>query len=299
MLNLIRRRILIISFGVVLAALMVLLSLRTRDAEKGWLLDEFFHALAYPVIAGYHAIVNGAGNLLDRYVYLIHVEQENAQLKLQVQALQEELNHHINGSIQFNLLREQLKFLEDDPETKIFAEVIGESVDNFHHVLVLNKGSIAGIRRNFPVVLREGVVGRIQSVTATQSLVELITDRRHRFPALVQRTRERAITSGGEEDLQLTAPDRGMVYGTGRDLQLNRVRMLADVQPGDRIVTSGLSGIFPKGLLVGMVTSVHRERHELFQSADIEPVVDFNKIEWVFVILRDPKGEDYPQFTNP
>ena len=299
MLNLIRRRILLFSFGVVLATLMVLLSLRWRDPEQGWMIDEVFQALAYPVKAGYQGVVRGMGNLVDRYVHLVNVEQDNERLNLQVQALQEELNHHINGSIQFNLLREQLKFLEENPETKVFAEVIGESADNFHHVLVINKGSLAGIRRNFPVVLREGVVGRIQSVTATQALVELITDRRHRFPALVQRTRERAVVGGNEEGLRLTAPDRGMVYGTGRELQLNRVRMLADVQPGDRVVTSGLSGIFPKGLLVGTITNVYRERHDLFQSADIEPVVDFNKIEWVFVILRDPKDEEYPQFSHP
>jgi rod shape-determining protein MreC len=299
MLNLIRRRILLISFGVVLATLMALLSLRWRDPEQGWLIDEVIQALAYPVTASYHGVVQGAGTLIDRYSHLVHVEQENERLRLQVQALQEELNHHINGSIQFNLLREQLKFLEENPETKVFAEVIGESVDNFHHVLVINKGSLAGIRRNFPVVLREGVVGRIQSVTATQALVELITDRRHRFPGLIQRTRERAIVGGDEDRLRLSTPDRGMVYGTGRDLQLNRVRMLADVQPGDRVVTSGLSGIFPKGLLVGTISNVYRERHELFQSADIEPVVDFNKIEWVFVILRDSRDEDYPQFTRP
>jgi rod shape-determining protein MreC len=65
------------------------------------------------------------------------------------------------------------------------------------------------------------------------------------------------------------------------------------------VVTSGLSGIFPKGLLVGTINRVYRERHELFQSADIEPVVDFNQVEWVFVMLRDPKDEEYPQFTNP
>ena len=299
MLNLIRRRILIISFGVVLAALMVLLSLRWRDPEKGWMIDEVVQAMAYPVVTGYQSAVRGVNNLLERYVSLVNVEQENERLKLQISALQEELNHHINGSIQFNLLREQLKFLEENPETKVFAEVVGESVDNFHHVLVINKGSLAGIRRNFPVVLREGVVGRIQNVTATQAQVELITDRRHRFPAVIQRTRERAIVGGDEEGLQLSAPDRGMVYGTGHELQLTRVRMLADVRPGDRVVTSGLSGIFPKGLLIGTITNVYRERHELFQSADIEPVVDFNKIEWVFVILRDPKDEEYPQFTNP
>ena len=299
MFNLIRRRLLPLSFGAVLTVLLVLLSLRWRDPQQGWMIDEVLHALAYPVVASYHGITNGVRGLAGRYVLLVNVQQENERLKLQLQALQEELNHHISGSIQFNLLREQLKFLEESPETKVFAEVIGESVDNFHHVLLLNKGSLAGIRRNFPVVLREGVVGRIQSVTANQSLVELITDRRHRFPAIIQRTRDRAVVNGEEAGLKLTSPDRGVVYGLGRELQLNRVRMLADVQPGDRVVTSGLSGIFPKGLLVGTINHVYRERHELFQSADIAPVVDFNQIEWVFVMLRDPKDEEYPQFTNP
>jgi rod shape-determining protein MreC len=299
MLNLIRRRLLPLSFGAVLTVLLVLLSLRWRDPQQGWMLDEVIQALAYPVVAAYHGVTQGVGDLVKRYVYLIDVEQENRGLKLQVQALEEELNHHVNGSIQFTLLREQLKFLEESPETKVFAEVIGESVDNFHHVLLINKGSLSGIRRNFPVVLREGVVGRIQSVTAAQAVVELITDRRHRFPAIVQRTRNRAVVNGEEDGLRLSSPDRGVVYGLGRELQLNRVRMLADVQAGDRVVTSGISGIFPKGLLVGTVRHVYRERHELFQSADIEPAVDFNQIEWVFVMLRDPRDEDYPQFTNP
>lgn len=298
MLNLIRRRTLFIGLGVVFAALMALLTLRWNDPDEGWLIDEAIQAVAYPVLAGYQAVQSGIGGLTRRYVVLVNVEQENERLRLQVQALQEELNHHINGSIQFNLLREQLNFLEEEPETKVFAEVIGESLDSFHHTLVLNRGWLAGIRRNFPVVLREGVVGRVQSATALQSVVELITDRRHRFPALIQRTRARMEVAGQEDSLRLVAPDRGMIYGVGRELRLNRVRMLADLRRGDRVVTSGLSGIFPKGLLVGTISNVYRERHELFQSADIEPAVDFNKIEWVFVILRDPRDEDYPQFTD-
>jgi rod shape-determining protein MreC len=82
-------------------------------------------------------------------------------------------------------------------------------------------------------------------------------------------------------------------------MALERIRMLADVQRGDRIVTSGLEGIFPKGLPVGTVISVEREKHELFQLAEIKPAVDFRKIEGVFVILRDRRGGDYPMFTDP
>jgi rod shape-determining protein MreC len=157
---------------------------------------------------------------------------------------------------------------------------------------------MAGIRRNFPVVLREGVVGRVQSVTALQSVVELIVDRRHRFPVLIQRSRERMDLQGEGGNLRLLPQDRGIASGTGDGLRMHRIRMLADVEKGDRVITSGLAGIFPKGLLVGTVTNVGRERHELFQSAEIQPVVDFNKIEGVFVILRDPNDPDYPLFSG-
>lgn len=299
MIELLKRRIIVITLALVAVALVSLLALRSRNPEQGWLIEEILQAIAYPVQAGFHNVGREISVLTERYIVLVSLKQENEKLRSRVQALQEELNHHINGSIQFNLLREQLRFLEDNPEKKIFAEVIGESVDNFHHILVINKGLMTGIRRNFPVVLREGVVGRIQSATATQAIVELVIDRRHRFPALVQRTRERMVVAGDEDTLRLVSRDRGIVVGLGSELRMNRVRMLADVQRGDRVITSGLAGIFPKGMLVGTISNVYREQHELFQTAEIEPAVDFNKIEWVFVILRKPGTGNYPLFTNP
>lgn len=295
----IKRNAVVVSLGVVLVALVALLGLRSRQPDPGRLLAETLQAAAYPFQAGYHRATTAVEQWVERYVWLVNLKQENERLRMQIQALREELNHHINGSIQFNLLREQLQFLEEDPENKVFAEVIGESVDNFHHTLVINKGYTSGIRRNFPVVLREGVVGRIREVTATQSLVELIVDRRHRFPALVQRTRERMVVEGDEDTLRLVPRDRGVVYGLGRGLQMDRIRMLADVNEGDRVVTSGLAGIFPKGLHVGTVTNVSREQHELFQTAELRPAVNFNEIEWVFVILKDRQDPDYPLFTSP
>jgi rod shape-determining protein MreC len=298
MLNLIKRNIYVLSATGVLLVLVVLLSLRWSQPGTARWLDESVQSVAYPFQAAFHRVKTGVVELFRGYIYLVNLKQENDRLLLQVQALQEELNHYVNSSIQFNLLREQLGFLEENPERKVFAEVIGESVDNFHHVLLINKGRMAGIRRNFPVVLREGVVGRVQSVTALQSVVELIVDRRHRFPVLIQRSRERMDLQGEGGNLRLLPQDRGIASGTGDGLRMHRIRMLADVEKGDRVITSGLAGIFPKGLLVGTVTNVGRERHELFQSAEIQPVVDFNKIEGVFVILRDPNDPDYPLFSG-
>ena len=299
MINLIKRNAYVLSATGVLIVLVVLLSLRWSQPNTARWLDESLQSVAYPFQTVFHRSKTAIVDLFRGYIFLVNLKQENDRLQLQVQALQEELNHYVNSAIQFNLLREQLGFLEENPERKVFAEVIGESVDNLHHVLLINKGRLAGIRRNFPVVLREGVVGRIQSVTAMQSIVELIVDRRHRFPVLIQRSRERMELQGEGGSLRLMPQDRGIAYGTGDGIRMHRIRMLADVEKGDRVITSGLDGIFPKGLLVGTVTSVGRERHELFQSAEIQPVVDFNKIEGVFVILRDRSDPDYPLFTGP
>jgi rod shape-determining protein MreC len=299
MLELIKRNRLLFAAAGILILLIVLLSYRARRPAEARVIDETFSAVAYPFQAGFSKTANAVSGLFDRYVSLVHLKEENEELQLRIQALEEELNHHINSSIQFNLLREQLKFKEDDPKRRVYAEVIGESADNFHHTLLINKGHLAGIRRNYPVVLREGVVGRIQSATALQSIVQLIVDRRHRFPVIIQRSRERLILEGsGGGSFRLAAPDRGIVLGQGSQLRMERIRMLADVEQGDRVITSGLAGIFPKGLLVGVITGVSRERHELFQTARIEPVVNFYKIEGVYVITRDRDDPEQPFFSN-
>ena len=294
-----KRNIYLLSVTGVLLILVVLLSLRWSQPTTAHWMDSTVQTVAYPFQSVFHSVRSSIVQGVENYLYLVDLKQENNRLRLQVDALKEELNHYVNSSIQFNLLRGQLGFLEENPERKVFAEVIGESADNFHHVLLINKGSNAGIRRNFPVVLREGVVGRIQSVSPLESVVQLIVDRRHRFPVLIQRSRERMELQGEGGSLRLVAQDRGIALGTGEGLRMNRIRMLADVEKGDRVIASGLAGIFPKGLLVGTVTSVNRERHELFQSADIQPVVDFNRIEGVFVILRDEHSQDFPLFTQP
>lgn len=298
MINLIRRNFYLLSLTGAVILLVGLLSLRWSNPTAARWIDDSFQSVIYPFQSSFASVRQSISEAYGNYVSLVDLKAENERLRLQVQALREELNHSVNSSIQFNLLREQLLFLEERPEQKVFAEVIGESTDSFHHVLLINKGRDAGIRRNFPVVLREGVVGRVQSASAFSSVVQLVVDRRHRFPVLIQRSRERMVLQGDNGQLRLQSQDRGVAFGLGDGLRMNRIRMLADVQEGDRVITSGLAGIFPKGLLVGTVTNVVRERHELFQHAEIQPVVDFNRLEGVFVILKEGGGADFPLFTE-
>lgn len=293
-----RNRLWLAALGL-LILLIVLVSIRSADSTRARVVEETLNAVTHPIQSAFTAAAGWFAGIFDRYIFLVHTEEENQRLRLETLSLKEELNHYINGSIQFNLLREQLKFKEEDPERRVYAEVIGESLDNFHNTLLINKGYLAGIRRNYPVVLREGVVGRVQSVTALHSLVQLVIDRRHRFPVIIQRSRERLILEGGGGNLRLMAPDRGMAMGQGGGLRMERLRMLADVRQGDRVISSGLGGVFPKGLLVGLITKVSREKHELFQTAVISPVVDFNKIEGVYVIINNDKEAQLPLFTKP
>jgi rod shape-determining protein MreC len=299
MLDLLKRNRVLVSACAVLSLLAVLLSLRWSNPSYARWIDEVLHVVAYPFQAAYQKTTSGISGAVLHYVYLVNVKEENDRLKQQVQTLQEEMNQYVNSSIQFNLLREQLGFLEETPERKVWAEVVGASADNFHNILLINKGQQAGIRRNYPVVLRQGVVGRVESVTALQAVVELIVDRRHRFPVLVQRTRDRLQARGSGGELELQAQDRAMAFGQGSGLIVDRIRMLSDIQVGDRVVTSGLEGIFPKGMLVGTITAVGRDKHELFEVAEVKPVVDFSRIEGVFIILKDRRSADYPLFSEP
>ena len=247
-----------------------------QNQEKSSL-QSITQTITYPIQIFAHTVVSFSNNLIQSYFNLLRLREENQALKQQVSALKEEVNHYIEEAVQYQRLKIQFEFAEQNLLEKIFAEVIGESVDNFHQTLQINRGAKHGIRRNYAVILKEGVVGRIQSVTPFQSTVQLILDRRSRFPAILQQTRA-----------------KGLIYGTSDGLEMRRIHLRADIKEGDRVVTSGLSDLFPKGILVGTVSAVLHEEHELFQTAKLIPVVDFDTIEGVFVILKtNPLSDEF------
>jgi rod shape-determining protein MreC len=178
------------------------------------------------------------------------------------------MNQHIENSVQFLRLRNQLLFAKNKIKEKIFAEIIGESADNNHDISLINRGSNQLVQRNYVVLRKEGLVGRIQSVSPFQSSVQLITDHRSRVPALIQRNRI-----------------RGLIYGTHEGLEMRQINQHANIKIGDRVISSGLGGLYPKGLLIGWVEEIQHQKHELFKTAIVDSAVDFNQIEEVFVIV--------------
>jgi rod shape-determining protein MreC len=153
--------------------------------------------------------------------------------------------------------------------------VIGSAADPQFRSITIDKGTLDGLRADMAVISPEGVVGRIIAPTARASKVQLVIDRSAGAGVMLERSRVQGVATGvGSEDLE---------FG----IQLEYVEGTADVQVGDRVVTSGTDGIYPKGFLVGEIESVERASGT-FSGIKIKPAVNFSALEVVLIVLDAP-----------
>jgi rod shape-determining protein MreC len=148
--------------------------------------------------------------------------------------------------------------------------VIGLDPSPFLHYVIINIGSNDGILRGMPVVTNQGLIGRVDAVIADAARVQLITD-----PA-----------SNVNVRLQNAEEDASLVGSVNGDLALEQIPQDADVQNGDLVLTSGLGGGYPPNLIVGQVVNVRARDFDLFQHATVQPVVDFNQLQIVLIIVN-------------
>jgi len=166
-------------------------------------------------------------------------------------------------------LRRLLQFTRANPHQEYrAAEVIGRDPSSFLFYLAIDVGSEQGIEPGMPVVTDKGLVGRIAEVGFACSKVLLIIDARSSVNALVQSSRASGVMEG--------------VVGGG--LVMRYISQDQPVSVGDVVLTSGLGGNFPKGLVIGQVVAVHQQDIEMFQQAQVRPTVDFSRLERVLVI---------------
>jgi len=263
-----------ISILVAILGLFVLL-FQSYNEQGSSRIQMAIQTVTYPFQASVQSAVSNITNLLNSYIFLIDVNEENNRLKQQLLDMEEKLSEHIENSVQFRRLRDQMLFARKNPLEKIYAEIIGESSDNTHNIRFINRGRNQKVQRNYIVIRKEGLVGRIHSVSPFQSSVQLMIDHRNRVPALIQRNRV-----------------RGLIYGTQAGIEMRQINQHAKIKIGDRVISSGLGGLYPKGILIGWVSEIRHEQHELFKTAILESAVDFNSIEEVFVIIPSKSHSD-------
>lgn len=196
---------------------------------------------------------------------------ENARLRAQVDRLTQEAVQVGELQRENAQLRSELQFQRNDPQFKwITARIIGFDPSNLVHAIIIDQGTRSGVAEGMTVATPSGLVGQVVQVTPNTAKVLLITDVSSSVDSLIQSNRAKGVVDGSRAgSLMMTFIPQGM-----------------KVQPGDRVVTSGLGGVFPEGLLVGTVTEVHQNDVELFQEAKVQPAVDFGRIEEVLVIVN-------------
>lgn len=213
------------------------------------------------------------GGVWSRYFVLVGVEAENKNLRERLRALQAE--HHRDREIELENQRLQrlLDFHGDLPSEVVTARVIGKDASGTLQSLTLDRGERDGIRPGMAVVCADGVVGRIAQASPHAARVLLISDHNSGVDALVQRTRARGIVEGS----------------LNASCSMKYIKRSDSVDIDDLVVTSGLDGIFPKGVLIGRVSGVTRKDVGLYQVADVLPAVDFAKLEEVLVLTSSPE----------
>ncbi len=268
MLSFLRRyQVLVTSFLSVLLSLYILAAAargHLRTDPIGPLLAE----LMRPLQIGAQATVSKVRELQQRYVTLKGLASENEALKKRIVELETENNQLLEADATNRRLRALLDFRQQLPSRSVTASVVGNSASPWFHTLILDKGSADGVSKGMAVVSPLGVVGQVIEATSRSAKVLLVTDPYSAVDVLVQRSRARGIVSG--------SLDNGPI--------MKYVKRSEDVQPGDRLISSGLDGIFPKGLLVGVVTQVQKKNFGLFQYVGVTLAVDPDRIEEVLVV---------------
>ena len=241
-------------------------------------------------LEGFEAMDRGIRGFWNHYVALQGVYEQNLALKGDIEQLKEQLTQLQEQVIISEQLTELLAYQQAGPTQTVPARVVGRNATNWYRTLILDKGSQEGIKPNMGVITHTGVVGRVVKIHSSTAIVLLLSDPNVAVPAMIQGSR-----------------DEGIVQGTAQGfIKMKYLPPLSPVQIGDNVVTSGLTGAFPRGLQIGQIARLQKADADLFQSAQIQPTVDFHKLEGVLIItspgqlpeveptLKEPSSEPQP-----
>jgi rod shape-determining protein MreC len=222
------------------------------------------------------AATSGLGSVRDvwsNYFALQEIRRENQNLRTEVAQLRVGLQQERALAEQSRMLQKLLDMRMETPLETTAASVIAGGASPDFRTVTIDKGTSGGVKPDMAVISPAGVVGRIILPTGRAAKVQLLIDRDAAAGAVAERSRA-----------------QGVVMGTGTSLRLDHVPGTADIKVGDRVVTSGIEGIYPKGFEIGQIESIARRAGE-FSAIVIRPAVEFSSLEAVLVVLTPPSTE--------
>jgi rod shape-determining protein MreC len=257
-------------FIVVLSMLFALMAASSRTrvvGETRTLFERTVMTLFAPVPKVVNWVGSSAADMYHGYLDMRRSVKENLQLQRKVDQLTTENLRLRQSEGDLRRLRSLLGYSEQFTMPTAMAEAIMLDISGRFKSIIIDRGSAAGIEVDDVVVNANGLIGRVLLTTKDMSKVQLVTDNNSSVGVLIERTRRQGVLRGD---------------GAG-GTQLYDIPSLADVRPGDSIITAGIDGIYPKGIPVGVVIKAEKGQ-DLFKTITIKPLVDFASIEETIVL---------------
>jgi rod shape-determining protein MreC len=228
--------------------------------------------IAISLVAPFQKMVVGTTrffrDIWEHYFFLIYVAEENEILRNELRAARA-LNHqHREAMLANQRLRRLLALDEEMTQPVIAARVVGKDPSPWFQSVTVDKGTADGVKKGQPVTNPEGIVGLVTDAAAHYAKVMLITDPNSAVDAMIQENRARGIVKGG----------------TSGYCVLNFVLRKHPVVVGQVVISSGMDGVFPKGLPIGAVATTVKQKAGIFQDVTVVPYVDFERLEEVLIV---------------
>ncbi len=256
------------------AVLMLVVSGITYSRDTGAGRAASFIALPFTPVQKLISLVQS--NFQDSLIYfgdINRIVKENEELKIKVDSLEAE-NRELKSFREENReLRQALNIKDQFASLEpLGANIIGKDMGNWFNIFIIDRGVNDGIEKDVPVLTSKGLVGRTIQINAASSKVEGIIDKNSVVSARIVQKGDLVRVRG---DLQYK--DQGLCL-------MDRIPAEADVAVGDMVETSGIGGIYPRGILIGEVKEILKLENQLELSAVIEPAVDFRRLDEVIVL---------------
>jgi len=207
----------------------------------------------------------------------LELEAENSGLQVQIIELQQQVTE---AQLLSTLVDYERRHVDNQ---YIAASVIARDISPFMHFVIIDRGSDNGLRKGMPVITQQGLVGNITAVTAGAARVQLINDPGSSINVILQQSEVEGVVKG-----QITG-----------EIKLDMVSKSATIQPGELVLTSGLGGKYPENIVIGQVVTIRSDAYSLFQSASVQPAVDFSQLDIVLIITNFQSEDISPLVPGP
>ncbi len=266
-----QKLLLLAAIAIFVAIFIYSMNLRNRDHANFF--ERMVITMTAPVMGVIANVNREVQTVWTDYIAIVGAQKENRELREAVKVMNRRVLDSQEAIIANDRLRKLLDLKSSQKISSVAANVIGEESAPWYRTIVIDRGGVDGLEEGMPVVSTSGIVGRLVKVSPNSSRVLLLTDHASSIAAMIQRSRARGVVKG-----------KG-----GGTCSLEFALREEDVKVGDAVITSGIGGIFPKGIAIGEVSMVRKGEYGMFQAVDIRPAVNISRLEEVLVLLHRPE----------